>query len=74
MEKSTCKPCLQLVAPPAGAWIEIECGSINTVIVGVAPPAGAWIEILLYCLCAQSEAVAPPAGAWIEIAVPMAGL
>ena len=36
-----------LVAPRAGAWIEILFDVFAEVVVLVAPRAGAWIEILL---------------------------
>jgi len=35
-----------VVAPHAGAWIEIGCGWRRAVRSFVAPHAGAWIEIL----------------------------
>ena len=56
-----------LVAPYAGAWIEM------TVIMGrlppslVAPYAGAWIEIRRDRKDHRGDKVAPYAGAWIEI-------
>ena len=34
------------VAPPVGAWIEIEIKNQTYIITSVAPPVGAWIEIL----------------------------
>ena len=37
--------CSRLVAPCAGAWIEISCGIISNINRLVAPCAGAWIEI-----------------------------
>ena len=37
---------LKLVAPFAGAWIEITCARLLAVIGMVAPFAGAWIEII----------------------------
>ena len=56
-----------VVAPFAGAWIEIFLNKERMVDFMVAPFAGAWIEIefeeLLFSCCA----VAPFAGAWIEI-------
>ena len=62
--------CLKIVAPHAGAWIEIfvlACG-VRHAVKRVAPHAGAWIEISLAnwssCLFWR---VAPHAGAWIEI-------
>ena len=56
-----------LVAPYAGAWIEIEVLKKGDCENGVAPYAGAWIEIRLYCSCVGITDVAPYAGAWIEI-------
>ena len=58
---------LGVVAPFAGAWIEI----INTKEYKngqyVAPFAGAWIEIFNAKFDEIQMAVAPFAGAWIEI-------
>ena len=36
---------LLIVAPFAGAWIEIRSIKVETNIIDVAPFAGAWIEI-----------------------------
>ena len=36
-----------LVAPSAGAWIEITTSAVPLAALAVAPSAGAWIEILL---------------------------
>ena len=36
----------RIVAPLAGAWIEIFCHPLLTTTIPVAPLAGAWIEIL----------------------------
>ena len=57
-----------MVAPHAGAWIEIFCaGSVGTPL-GVAPHAGAWIEMPSSIdRVAAVRRVAPHAGAWIEI-------
>ena len=58
-----------MVAPLAGAWIEIELNitfDISDTL--VAPLAGAWIEIsknLVFLI--RQLSVAPLAGAWIEI-------
>ena len=57
-----------IVAPLAGAWIEIVVepttpGSTIT----VAPLAGAWIEICIFDGDNNPYSVAPLAGAWIEI-------
>ena len=56
-----------MVAPFAGAWIEMACicGTINPP--KVAPFAGAWIEIGERGENGESTDVAPFAGAWIEI-------
>ena len=62
-----CLPPLSLVAPFAGAWIEIVIGWECGVPVAVAPFAGAWIEILLNTKTRPHLSVAPFAGAWIEI-------
>ena len=39
---------LTLVAPLAGAWIEINYVPDTTLLHSVAPLAGAWIEIFVY--------------------------
>ena len=65
MRKTVLLRCM--VAPFAGAWIEIAlifrtmCGIL------VAPFAGAWIEISNPGDMAKAGNVAPFAGAWIEI-------
>ena len=58
-----------VVAPYAGAWIEIVlAASIGAENTRVAPYAGAWIEIVLAAsIGAENTRVAPYAGAWIEI-------
>ena len=57
-----------LVAPHAGAWIEIPLVRINIYVIRVAPHAGAWIEISSGGRRrGRRRAVAPHAGAWIEI-------
>ena len=59
-----------IVAPLAGAWIEITkdlTDALNDV--GVAPLAGAWIEICSSESERNQLIVAPLAGAWIEIRV-----
>ena len=56
-----------VVAPLAGAWIEIVVFPSMEVCVKVAPLAGAWIEIKSRPRYAICEKVAPLAGAWIEI-------
>ena len=57
-----------IVAPLAGAWIEIEGIRSAGMILLVAPLAGAWIEIANRKKDIQQDSqVAPLAGAWIEI-------
>ncbi len=56
-----------MVAPFAGAWIEIPFASNTTNSVFVAPFAGAWIEINYFYRGNTLRQVAPFAGAWIEI-------
>ena len=62
---------LVIVAPLAGAWIEIAIGKALKLDQAVAPLAGAWIEIAVTCTPHSTTPVAPLAGAWIEIAVLM---
>ena len=56
-----------LVAPRAGAWIEIYLWYYYGRYEYVAPRAGAWIEMKHQQLSKDKEYVAPRAGAWIEI-------
>ena len=56
-----------MVAPLAGAWIEIKKWTLMYNKRVVAPLAGAWIEIFDKKLKKQRFTVAPLAGAWIEI-------
>ena len=56
-----------IVAPRAGAWIEIEMTAFTLRETMVAPRAGAWIEIPITGLLTRLTSVAPRAGAWIEI-------
>ena len=58
--------CIFLVAPFAGAWIEIVYCPVMWGSVLVAPFAGAWIEMALKQWKSRSITVAPFAGAWIE--------
>ena len=59
-----------MVAPLAGAWIEIKTSpAIMKEPEVVAPLAGAWIEIQRYRYRKKWRFVAPLAGAWIEIVV-----
>ena len=57
----------ELVAPLAGAWIEISKQGRNLKYYIVAPLAGAWIEISRCIFRNTRHIVAPLAGAWIEI-------
>ena len=59
--------CYLLVAPSAGAWIEIFMTFELYQNKCVAPSAGAWIEIAHSLLFLLFIIVAPSAGAWIEI-------
>ena len=56
-----------MVAPFAGAWIEIKKLTYTKSSEGVAPFAGAWIEIQLVIDEFNRRGVAPFAGAWIEM-------
>ena len=56
-----------MVAPYAGAWIEINSMPSIFKSGGVAPYAGAWIEIAGIRIRVRNTGVAPYAGAWIEI-------
>ncbi len=56
-----------LVAPFAGAWIEISAPKVLDTPDIVAPFAGAWIEIATSLSLCNICCVAPFAGAWIEI-------
>ena len=58
---------LAVVAPLAGAWIEMSEIPSGTVVATVAPLAGAWIEMNPAASVRTSQVVAPLAGAWIEI-------
>ena len=58
-----------LVAPRAGAWIEIEIKLAAMKLNAVAPRAGAWIEIYICKRNKTADNVAPRAGAWIEIQI-----
>ena len=60
-----------LVAPLAGAWIEISPALYTSTAANVAPLAGAWIEIAALFFTAVPIPVAPLAGAWIEM--PLSG-
>ena len=58
-----------IVAPLAGAWIEIvlHCPTLPPSL--VAPLAGAWIEMFDWMGDNKGTDVAPLAGAWIEIKI-----
>ena len=58
-----------IVAPLAGAWIEMTKIPASTEGVDVAPLAGAWIEISIPIALTINAGVAPLAGAWIEISI-----
>ena len=58
---------ISVVAPHAGAWIEIPTSANVSSKVIVAPHAGAWIEMVTRAPMRDRRAVAPHAGAWIEI-------
>ena len=56
-----------IVAPYAGAWIEISGDYRQHFRQSVAPYAGAWIEMITNFINFNNRFVAPYAGAWIEI-------
>ncbi|EDP25161.1 hypothetical protein COPEUT_02655 [Coprococcus eutactus ATCC 27759] len=58
---------IMLVAPFAGAWIEILMKRVRLTKEIVAPFAGAWIEMSGGNGDSTSSGVAPFAGAWIEM-------
>ncbi len=58
-----------MVAPLAGAWIEISVFVNVVLVLFVAPLAGAWIEITERISDSSAYCVAPLAGAWIEISM-----
>jgi len=57
------------VAPPLGAWIEIENDFAEFGTLSVAPPWERGLKFYLTNNIAESRGVAPPLGAWIEIIV-----
>ena len=57
----------RIVAPLAGAWIEMGLQTDGCQKNTVAPLAGAWIEIKEGCIMDINRIVAPLAGAWIEM-------
>ena len=56
-----------LVAPYAGAWVEIPISSAIFSTNSVAPYAGAWVEMFVSKNLISKVSVAPYAGAWVEI-------
>ena len=56
-----------VVAPLAGAWIEITMATQARALSTVALLAGGWIEISRHVGSAICTSVAPLAGGWIEI-------
>ena len=66
---SEAKGFFQIVAPFAGAWIEMSYSLGESLVIVVAPFAGAWIEITSFIPFVMASTVAPFAGAWIEIEV-----
>ncbi len=66
--KACClRPDIPVVAPYAGAWIEILLLRMLCKVHNVAPYAEAWIEITPRMEIHYIRYVAPYAGAWIEI-------
>ena len=63
---TTC-PQVTIVAPLAGAWIEIYLNLRGAYRQRVAPLAGAWIEMPRRLIQNGRTHVAPLAGAWIEM-------
>ena len=57
----------EVVAPLAGAWIEMTTAFNEPSDFAVAPLAGAWIEMITCKDHYINVMVAPLAGAWIEI-------
>ena len=57
-----------VVAPLAGAWVEIQLEHLLNDQEEVAPLAGAWVEMQSKSMADWKRmAVAPLAGAWVEI-------
>ena len=56
-----------MVAPSAGAWIEIFFCRFPVNPDPIAPSAGAWIEMICTHCSTHRRSVAPSAGAWIEM-------
>ena len=51
-----------IVAPLAGAWIEIKSGLLGLSFRVVAPLAGAWIEITGFAECSRCPSCRSPCG------------
>ena len=60
-----------IVAPCAGAWVEMIPLVPSARTTRVAPCAGAWVEMAIRSgpMAMQAIPVAPCAGAWVEIAL-----
>ena len=58
-----------MVAPLAGAWVEMSNSVLKKPEYIVAPLAGAWVEIALVSCKPKFNSVAPLAGAWVEITI-----
>ena len=59
-----------VVAPLAGAWVEIQWAHLLNEQEEVAPLAGAWVEMQSKSMADWKRmAVAPLAGAWVEITI-----
>ena len=67
MSNSVLKKPEYIVAPLAGAWVEIALVSCKPKFNSVAPLAGAWVEIVSGLYGSNGGHVAPLAGAWVEI-------
>ena len=53
---------MHMVAPHAGAWIEIALSQNHLLVVLVAPHAGAWIEIHQYAIPSKALQSRSPCG------------
>ena len=56
-----------MVAPLAGAWVEMSNSVLKKPEYIVAPLAGAWVEIAIQSCTPKFNSVAPLAGAWVAI-------
>ena len=59
----------RIVAPLAGAWIEMINAVFKVRVARVALLAGAWVENIHPAVIVPEARVAPLAGAWIEIII-----